>query len=865
LALQTYTLLIVEDAQIDRELYRRLLLKDPNCDYDLLEAESVEAGLEFCRTQSIDAILLDYQLPDGNGLEFLIELAAQSDGLMPPVVMLTGQGDENTAVRAMKLGAQDYVLKRDLTPELLQLSIRNAIASDRLRQQLAQSEDWFRASIDNMLDCVGLYTSIRTESGQISDFRIDYLNPAAFANTRMTTADIGKRLCEEFTSLRETGLFEEYCQVVETGVPLFKEDLIYTDLFGGELLTRNYDLQFSKLRDGLICAWRDVTERKQIERARIAAERDRDRFFNLSIDLLAIANFDGYFLRLNPAWEKVLGFSNTELMAQPFIDFVHPDDLASTVAAAQGISTGAAVVEFENRYRCKDGSYRWLLWNSMPDTEQNVMYAIAHDITDRKQAEQARLEAEQERDRFFNLSIDLLAIGSFDGYFTRLNPAFSKTLGFTNAELMAQPFVDFVHPEDRAGTIAGVKSLAAGASLIDRDTRYRCKDGSYRWISWTATPHAPSQVWYASGHDITERKHYEAALRASERKFGAIFDQTFELLGLLSLEGVMLEVNQTALRSIDAQPHDIVGKVFWETPWWKQSPSLHAQLKESIVLAASGEFIRYEMQYPSPSGELVDIDFSLQPVFDETGRVVTILAEGHDITDLKQTQAALEQRNRDLDSFVYIVSHDLKAPLRAVANLSEWIEEDLGAALTTANQEQMSLLRSRVHRMKSTIDGLIDHARVGRTNEPSQPVVVAQLLDETIDSLAPPPTFKITIAPNLPTLYTKRLPLAQVFANLIGNGIKHHDRIDGSLHIGIVEYQDYYEFAIADDGPGIPPEQHDRIFEIFQAMNPQKRDDSTGIGLAIVKKIVEAEGGTIRLESALGKGTTFYFTWPKQS
>jgi PAS domain S-box-containing protein len=755
---QTYTLLIVEDAPTDRELYRRLLLKDSNCDYEVLEAESLVEGLEFCQqrfsrgeaTPTIHAILLDYQLPDGDGLEFLAELAAQSHGKLPPVVMLTGQGDENIAVRAMKLGAQDYLLKRDLTPELLQATIRNAISRDRFRQQLAQSEDRFRASIDNMLDCVGIYSAIRTDSGKISDFRIDYLNPAAFANSRMTTADIGKRLCEEFTSLRETGLFIEYCQVIETGTPLVKEDLIYTDVFGGELLTRVYDLRFSKLNDGLICAWRDITDRKQIELARIAAERDRDRFFNLSIDLLAIANFEGYFLRLNPAWEKVLGFSTAELMARPFVDFVHPDDLATTLAVVKEICAGTAAIEFENRYRCQDGSYRWLLWNAMPDAEQNVIYAIAHDITDRKQN--------------------------------------------------------------------------------------------------------------------------EAALQASERKFGAIFDQTFELLGLLSLEGVVLELNQTALKSIDARSEsEIIGKLFWETPWWNHSPLLQAQLQQAILLAAGGKFMRYEMQYPSPSGDIVDIDFSLQPVFDDAGLVVTLLAEGHDITerqtalrDRNQTQADLEQRNRELDSFVYTVSQDLKAPLRAVSNLSGWIEEDLGDTLTTANQAQMSLLRSRVHRMESTIDGLIDYARLGRTDDKNELVVVAQLLTEVIDSLAPPPTFTITIAPNLPTLYTKRLLMFQVFANLIGNAIEHHDRLDGTIHLGIAEGQDFYEFSVSDDGPGIEPEHHDKIFKIFEAVNPQKRSDSTGIGLAIVTKIVEAEGGTVRLESQIAKGTTFYFTWPQQ-
>jgi signal transduction histidine kinase len=234
-----------------------------------------------------------------------------------------------------------------------------------------------------------------------------------------------------------------------------------------------------------------------------------------------------------------------------------------------------------------------------------------------------------------------------------------------------------------------------------------------------------------------------------------------------------------------------------------------------------------------------------------------------DITDRKQTQSDLEARNQELDSFVHIVSHDLKAPLRAVSNLSQWIEEDLAESLTPANQQQMNLLRERLGRMSATIDGLLDYARIGRSEESIEPVAVAELIAQTIDSLAPPPTFSISIAPNLPTLNTKRLFLSQVFANLIGNGIKHHDRSDGSIQISCQECGDFYEFGIADDGPGIAPENHDKVFAIFQAVNPQNSPDSTGIGLAIVKKIIEAEGGTIRLESELGHGTTFYFTWKR--
>jgi signal transduction histidine kinase len=149
-------------------------------------------------------------------------------------------------------------------------------------------------------------------------------------------------------------------------------------------------------------------------------------------------------------------------------------------------------------------------------------------------------------------------------------------------------------------------------------------------------------------------------------------------------------------------------------------------------------------------------------------------------------------------------------------------------------------------------------------------VVVSELLLEVIDTLAPPPTFslaeplsmRIEIDPKLPTLDTSRVRLFQVFANLIGNGIKHHDRLDGSIQISGREYGDFYEFIIADDGPGIAPEYQANIFTIFQTGN-SRTAESTGVGLAIVKKIVKSQGGTIRLESQVGMGTTFYFTWAK--
>ncbi len=233
-------------------------------------------------------------------------------------------------------------------------------------------------------------------------------------------------------------------------------------------------------------------------------------------------------------------------------------------------------------------------------------------------------------------------------------------------------------------------------------------------------------------------------------------------------------------------------------------------------------------------------------------------------TVLSRTNLALEKRNQELDQFAYVASHDLKAPLRAIANLSEWIEEDIKDFLTLDTQYQMNLLRGRVHRLEALIDGLLAYSRVGRLQLNIVTVSISALLDEVIDSLSPPQTFKIEIEPNIPTLLTERLPLEQVFSNLISNAIKHHPGTDGRIQISCCDMGNFYQFAVADDGSGIAPEYHEKVFGIFQTLEARDKSENTGIGLAIVKKIVENQGGTVWLESQVGKGATFHFTWPKQ-
>ena len=224
--------------------------------------------------------------------------------------------------------------------------------------------------------------------------------------------------------------------------------------------------------------------------------------------------------------------------------------------------------------------------------------------------------------------------------------------------------------------------------------------------------------------------------------------------------------------------------------------------------------------------------------------------------------AEAERHVEELEQFAYVTSHDLKAPLRGIANLATWLEEDLAGKLTKATREQLGLLRDRVQRMNALIEGLLEYSRIGRAAHTMASVDTGELLAEVIDSLAPPDEFVVDVAANMPTLYTDRLHLYQVFSNLIGNGINHGKGEQGRIGVTVRKLGEYYEFTVSDDGPGIAAEYHDKVFMMFQTLAVHDYGSNTGIGLALVKKLVQEHGGSITLESEEGHGATFRFSWP---
>ena len=235
----------------------------------------------------------------------------------------------------------------------------------------------------------------------------------------------------------------------------------------------------------------------------------------------------------------------------------------------------------------------------------------------------------------------------------------------------------------------------------------------------------------------------------------------------------------------------------------------------------------------------------------------------HEQSSLEQSMQ-LEQSNKDLDQFAYVASHDLKAPLRGIANLTQWIEEDLGDKVVGETREHMSLLKGRVHRMEALIDGILLYSRAGRVRETTTQVDVDGLLAETIELLAPPAPATISVESPMPVLLTERVPLQQIFMNLLGNALKYGERADVQVTVRVADEGERVRFAIADNGPGIAPQFQERIWQIFQTLSARDKVEGTGIGLSVVRKLVESRSGTAWVESAPGKGSTFYFTWPKR-
>lgn len=286
--------------------------------------------------------------------------------------------------------------------------------------------------------------------------------------------------------------------------------------------------------------------------------------------------------------------------------------------------------------------------------------------------------------------------------------------------------------------------------------------------------------------------------------------------------------------------------------------------------ALAGETVSYEST-GAAGNEAGYFRFSYRPSFDEVGKVRGIFSMATDISalrraqlDLEAKQAELLRSNKDLEQFAYVASHDLKAPLRAIELLVQWITEGLAGYDSNNVQENLGLLGKRTQRLNRLLDDLLAYSRAGRKVGAHRVSDTHALVLDVAQMLNPPPGFTVSIDGKLPTFKTHPTPLEQVLRNLISNAVKHHPGPEGRVVVSCMEQGDCYVYAIEDDGEGIPAQYADRVFEMFQTLKPRDQVEGSGMGLAIVNRIVTWQGGRVWFEAPpSGKGTVFKFQWKK--
>lgn len=299
----------------------------------------------------------------------------------------------------------------------------------------------------------------------------------------------------------------------------------------------------------------DITERKEMEESFVAS----DKFFTMSAEMMIIAS-STHFVKVNPATVRILGYSEEELLSQPFLNFVYQEDKTNTEGEVVKLETGATTTQFKNRYIGKDGSIKWIQWSTFPDVKTGLLYAVASDVTQLVENEKSLNAA----DNFFNISLDIMIIASREK-FEKINPTMVKTLGYSEEELLKHPFLDFVHPDDKESTQKEIETIRDGSQILEFKNRWICKDGSFKWLIWSAIADPKTRLMYAVARDITtlvqlEKEQQQAIdeLYENEEKLRLILENISEGVIVANSEKKVIMANYIANEMFGIEEDDLI-------------------------------------------------------------------------------------------------------------------------------------------------------------------------------------------------------------------------------------------------------------------------------------------------------------------
>ncbi len=725
--------------------------------------------------------------------------------------------------------------------------------------QLQESEKNYRDLFENASD---LILSLDR------DGRLEFVNRAFIETLGYTEREAAHLHISDIVSDSQLPWFNSVLQRIQEREHVGRIETVFTTREGREVVVEgSLACGFKGDAAGSLRGiFRDITERRRAEEAILQEKARFEQLFENVPAGVVLTDESERIIRINRTFERMFGYTLEDIAGKPINHIVIPDELRWEGDRYSRQILQGECVHVEALRRRKDGSMLYVELYGVPIMAGGKglgMFAMYVDITERRRAEEAmRLEKARFEQLFENAPVGIILADSNERIL-HANSTFQKMFGYSLSELRGRTINDTIVPASlrEEGNELSHRVLL-GEPLQAESTRI-ARDGREVHVEIYGVPiriqGVPVGV-FGMYVDITERKRAETELARLVQAVRSVN----ECIVITDMDDRILFVNKAFEKTYGYDQRELVGKHVRVL-----RPASYADISITSPTLEGGW--QGELINKRKDGSEFPIYLSTSVVRDEGGKAVALVGVCSDITERKRAEEQrakllrdLENINKELNDFAYIVSHDLKAPLRAIGTLVNWLSEDYGDKLGEDGKELLQVLLGRTKRMHDLIEGVLRYSRIGRTVEEVTTVDLDRLLPEIVDTIAPPEHVRVKIHHPLPMIMGEATRIQQVFQNLISNAIKFMNKPNGVVEVGCTRENGYWKFSVADNGPGIEQRHFQKIFQIFQTLSSRDEYESTGIGLTIVKKIVETYGGRIWVESEVGVGTTFYFTLPAE-
>jgi len=597
------------------------------------------------------------------------------------------------------------------------------------------------------------------------------------------------------------------------------------------------------------------------------------RFFDQASEVMTVVDCEGRFLYVNKACERVLGVPRDELIGLSAFDFIHEADRDETVSEFDKwmIEPAREAVSFENRQISRGGEVRRMLWTVrvvMKDGDVRGFTSSGRDVTSERAAANALVKSETRVRALMEGMLDPMISIDPRGIMLEASDSVRGLFGYEPSELIGEN-ISILLPEPYRSEHDGYleKYARTGATWILNTTRtfeVSHRNGEMRWVdisvSRVEVPEESEPVFAGSFRDVTARVEAEEARREIERRLRAVFDQTFEFVGLLDVDGAVLDVNRAALEASGESYEDVIGRPFWETRWWASDPAERERVKRAVKRVAKGEFVRFEAEFSGGTDNARTVDFSLKPIRDTAGEIVMLIPEGRDITELKQAQmreTAMLKALATIGESAAVLAHEIKNPITAVNLALRAVADQLGEG----QAEILEDLASRMQRLEKLMRRTLAFTKpLEMQLEHTSP---KSLLDDACQTLRPEfeskqVEVKATATETCPDVNVDSNLIEEVLTNLLHNAIDALEQ-GGRVRLSATAAPGGgVRLRVEDSGPGLTDSFEDSLFRPFFTT----KAEGTGLGLAICRKIVEEHGGTITTAKGELSGACFEIWLP---